>query len=96
MKTEEKIFKSLEISLTEMLRENLCYKLRYLVSAAGVRQKDLAADLGLDEGNLSRVLNSKFNFGVDTLLNIVDALGFELAIVVNPPVEIVGVDNVAL
>lgn len=96
MENQVKTFKSLEISLTEMQRENLCYKLRYLVSAAGVRQRDLAADLGIDEANLSRVLNSKFNFGVDTLLNIVDALGFELAIVVNPPVEIYGVDNVSL
>lgn len=70
------------------LRSSLCADLRYLVAAIDVSQKELASVIGIDEANLSRVLNGKLNFGVDTLLKLVDRLGFFLSFSINCPPDL--------
>lgn len=62
------------------MRIKLSRQLASLPSAMGISANAVARLAGLDYSNFSKILHGRYSYGVDTLLRIVDACGYELRI----------------
>ncbi|MBK9258150.1 MAG: helix-turn-helix transcriptional regulator [Saprospiraceae bacterium] len=65
------------------IKESRLLLLKYVFQAAydkGITQKDIEAKTGIDQANLSKMLNGKFCPSVDVFLKIAEFVGVDISL----------------
>lgn len=71
------------IYFPRIMRQDLSRQLKTIRQIIGLSGKEVAADLGIDPGTLTKIEHASFNYGVDTLIRLADYYGWTVQIVLD-------------